>query len=183
MQTIRTHVKRMGLNKLVLAGGVATVLSPAILKASFPEPVDARPYANISQRNVFDLHDIPIQTQPPTNPPVLPNVFLTGITTLHDTKQAYLVVQSPAAAGKPAGPDRYFTLREGQREAMLEVIAIDPKAKTVTINNSGVVSTITFPTNQIAFSGRLDMNVTSKPALTAANPAPAMRPHGQFPPS
>lgn len=111
------------------------------------------PYNAIVERNIFDLHDPPPPPAPkPTNEPP-PNIHLTGITTILGKKQAYFMLQSRPLPGKPAAPDRYMTLVEGERREMLEVLEINPKMKTVKISNEGTVSTITFETNKIAFTG------------------------------
>ncbi len=135
------------LGSSVFAMGAGSAANAAIKTGDASAPYDA-----IGVRNIFDLHDVPVQEPPPTNV-VLPRVYLTGISTILGMKQAYFVVQWLSVPGKPAAADKYFTLSEGQKQAMLEVLAIDPKAKSVKINNSGTISTITFEANQIAFNG------------------------------
>jgi hypothetical protein len=109
------------------------------------------PYSAIWLRNVFDLKPAPPPPPPTTatnTPP--PNVELTGITTLLGTKRALFMVQESGGPGKPAGKPESYILTEGQRQGELEVLEISPKAKTVRIKVSDLVSTITFKTNQVA---------------------------------
>lgn len=150
-------MKRTGRIWLCVAGSAALAAGNDTVKAEIKEIAPHGPYHLISGRNVFDLHE-PKEVIPPTSTVALPKVYLTGITTLLGRKQAYFVVQLPAVPGKPPGSDKYFTLAEGQRLEMLEVLQIDPKAKLVTINNSGNVSTITFETGKIAFAGAASGN-------------------------
>jgi hypothetical protein len=101
------------------------------------------PYRVIVERNVFGLRPIrPVIVQQPAPP--LPNVILTGITTILKGKRALLKVQFPA---KPptAAKEQYCILAEGQREGPIEVLEIDTHTSNVKINNSGTVMTITFP--------------------------------------
>jgi hypothetical protein len=133
---------------LCLAGSAAMTTAVGTAQAAALD----RPYEAIAGKNVFHLHDAPeLANPPPTNAP-LPKVYLMGISTILGMKQAYFVVQLPPVPGKPAPADKYFTLSEGRKQEMLEVLAIDPKAKLVKINNSGAISTITFEANKIAFN-------------------------------
>jgi hypothetical protein len=139
------------------------------------------PYNPIVERNIFDLHDPPPPPEPkPTNAPP-PNIHLTGIPTILGKKQAYFMVQSAPVGGKPAQQDKFMTLSEGQRQEMLEVLEINPKAKLVKISNSGNVSTITFETNKIAYSaaagGGAAGNAAAHMGGMAPNPAPNYYPN------
>jgi len=162
-------VKKSAKKWASVLGGVVFAGASSATNAATPSGDAATPYDLIEQRNVFDLRDIPAQIHVIPDP-VLPRVYLTGIATVLDMKQAYLLVQAPAVPGRPAAPDKYMTLAEGQRQEMLEVLEINPKTKLVTINNSGRISTITFESNRIPVSGKLDIAVAGN--SPAAGPIP-----------
>jgi len=108
------------------------------------------PYRGIWLRNVFDLKPTPAQLVETANTEPPPNIKLTGITTILGNKQALFMVQAAAERGKPAGPEQSYILSEGQRRGVLEVVEINPKTATVKIKNEGVLSTITFPSNNVS---------------------------------
>src|SRR4051812_22963128 len=100
-------------------------------------------YQSISERNVFRLTEEP----PPKieEKPLAPQakVLLAGYSTIGGFKRAFLRVQYPAQAGQPAKEDS-LTLAEGQAEGGVEVVAIDDKAKQVTVKYEGSSLTLTF---------------------------------------
>jgi hypothetical protein len=101
------------------------------------------PYGGIVDRNVFALKPPPAP-EPPKPPPAPPTkIILTGITTILGKKQALLKAQIPAKPGEPAR-EVSLILTEGQRDEEIEVIAIDEKANTVKVNNSGTIQTLNF---------------------------------------
>jgi copper/silver efflux system protein len=104
------------------------------------------PYQAIVERNVFGLKPPapPAETEPPKPEP--PPITLTGITTF-GTKRALMILHAvPGRTGADARPQP-LVLAEGQREAGLEVLEIDAQAHIVTVNNSGVILTLTFKDN------------------------------------
>jgi hypothetical protein len=100
-------------------------------------------YQSIPDRNLFGLH----APQLPTNEPPalqLPKILLTGITTILGDKRA--LMRALPSGGKPGdtGKEQSLILGEGQREGNIEVLAIDERAGSVKVNNSGTVMTLTF---------------------------------------
>jgi hypothetical protein len=112
-----------------------------------PEP-PLEQFRNIPQRNVFGLKsgEAEPQTATPRTPP--PKLTLTGITTLLGNKLALMRAAIPAAPGAPA-QEKPLMLSEGQREGSIEVLAIDPKAGSVRVNDAGEVMTLTFAKNGV----------------------------------
>jgi hypothetical protein len=98
-------------------------------------------YRVIAKRNLFGL--TPVE-QPKTNlqPPALPKITLTGITTIFNDKRALLKILPPA--GAPGEREQSLILAEGQRIGALEVLAIDEIRGTVKANYSGIEITLTF---------------------------------------
>lgn len=95
--------------------------------------VDAQAaYDSIADKNAFRLKPLitaPTTPEPPVEPPS--EITLTGITTIFGDKLALLEVQPPGQ------PKAFLTLSEGQREGDVEIISIDERAETVTINYRG----------------------------------------------
>lgn len=115
---------------------ICPLASAGALRAS------GKAYQVIAERNVFGLRPEPAPV-PPTPPPPLPNIKLTCITTILGDKRAVFEVQMPAAPPQPA-KEEHYTIVEGQREGPIEVLAIDLKAETVKVNNSGTVMVLSF---------------------------------------
>jgi hypothetical protein len=100
------------------------------------------PYREISERNVFHLVPrVPARTQ--TNPEPLPKIRLTGITTILRGKRALLKVQFPAKPFTHPTEESYI-LKEGERAGPIQVLQINEKTAYVTVNDSGVVTNLTF---------------------------------------
>src|SRR5262249_54607760 len=73
----------------------------------------------------------------------LPKVQLTGITTILGGKRALFKVELPSKP--PARPkEESYILSEGQRGGPIEVLEINVKTEHVKIEDSGVVTNITF---------------------------------------
>jgi hypothetical protein len=97
-------------------------------------------YEIIASRNIFGLGQE--QGVIPTEPPKLvTDVKLVGITTL-GLKQALLTVNAPTADGKVA--PHSVTLCEGQQFGGVEVLQINPAARSVKVRKDSVESTIYF---------------------------------------
>jgi len=99
------------------------------------------PYSSISQRNVFGLRPPSRLTTERVQSP-LPKVWLTGITTIIG-KRALLKVEFPAKPGERP-KDESIILKEGQRAGPIEVLEINEKLERVKLNNSGMITNITF---------------------------------------
>src|SRR5262249_50667822 len=78
--------------------------------------------------------------EPPKPPP--PKITLTGITTFGG-KRALMKLNTPPKPGDQA-KELFLTLKEGQREGEVEVLAIDEKAGTVKVDDYGTIMDITF---------------------------------------
>ena len=104
------------------------------------------PYKVIYVRNIFSLRPpTPVQKpEPPAAPP--PNIILTGITTILGEKRAFLEITPPPKPPLPAKPQS-CSLTEGQQSDNVQVVEIDPKAETVKVSISGMVTTLTFEKN------------------------------------
>ena len=128
------------------------------------------PYGAIVERNVFDLHDPPpvkLEPDTPKGPP--PNIKLTGITTIFGMKQALLSVNKPGAAGKPP-TTIYLTLNEGQRRDDIEMLEINPKARTAKIKSDDMESLLNIETNHTAAGGQLRAAVRPPVAMRQSTP-------------
>jgi hypothetical protein len=143
--------------------GLAAFTLCASASAITADPTGSR-FSGIAERNVFGLKAAPVQedVQPPA---AVPKLILTGITSMFGQKRVLLRAQPPAAAGTQP-KEESFILSEGQREGPVEVLAIDPNASSVLVNNSGTVMTLTFEKNG------------AKSAGTSAPPAPPTLPGG-----
>lgn len=106
------------------------------------------PYHGIVERNVFDVHAAlpPPPPDPNASLPPPPNIRLQGITDILGRKQVLFKVQLPAKAGVPA-KEESFILTVGERQGEIEVLAINPKAGTVTMKNYGVVTNLSLELN------------------------------------
>lgn len=108
------------------------------------DSAETNPYAIISQRNVFGLREPPpvIIAKPiavPTND--LPELMLTGIADFPKAKWALL---TSTERGKQ--PRRY-TLKPGDKEGDLQVVAIDAEAGTVHVLHGSRELVLTFDTH------------------------------------
>lgn len=105
------------------------------------------PYKVIYARNLFRLRP-PVSATAAAPKPTLPasTIILTGITTILGSKRAFLEITPPP---KPPQPAKAIScvLTEGQREAGVEVLQIDPKTEFVKVSNNGTPMTLTFDKN------------------------------------
>ena len=127
----------------ILLLSIMEVLAPCCHAIAGSLSGSSNPYRLIAERNAFGLRPVPTAiVRQPALP--LPNVILTGITTILEGKRALLKIQLPAKPPTPA-KEQYCILAEGQRDGPIEVLEIDMRTSNVKINNSGTVMTITFP--------------------------------------
>jgi hypothetical protein len=95
------------------------------------------PYLRIAARNVFGL--VPAKRLATDLPPApLTRVRIVGITTMLGDKRALLKVYLPAIPPEPA-KEVSCILTTGQREGPIEVLEIDERVGSVTVNNAGTV--------------------------------------------
>lgn len=140
-------------------------------------------YTVIPERNSFGLKEPkPFEAPPPTpQPAALPKLTLTGITTILGTKQALFKVVPPPRPGEAQKEESYI-LAEGQKEGILEVVAIDEDQGRVRVKNSGtlVVLDIDRDGPKPATAGtNLTMQVAGAPLYGANTSAvPALSPTG-----
>jgi hypothetical protein len=135
---------------------------------------DAEPnrYESIPDRNIFGLKPIE-QPQVSNQPPVLPKLFLTGITTILGNKRVLLKEVPPTGSPGATNKEESLILTEGQREGHVEVLAIDEKAGRVRVNNSGNEMTLTFEKDGIKQATPAPPTAPALPgALPGAAPAP-----------
>ena len=100
------------------------------------------PYRRIIERNLFRLKPAPVPTFAPL-PASQPKVVLTGITTILGDKRALLKIQFPAQP--PAKPrEDTCILTEGQSDGPVRVLQINVKAASVTVDDAGTQTVVTF---------------------------------------
>jgi hypothetical protein len=97
----------------------------------------ANPYQKIGEHNLFGLQPPPPVNQVAGTPP--PQIVLNGLTTVFGDKRALFKTLPTADSPK----EQSYILAEGQRTGEIEVLSVDMKAGTVTINNHGIVQLIT----------------------------------------
>lgn len=124
-----------------------------LLCSVFGSPSQTNPYADIVQRNVFGLREPPALRLPdpvvgPTND--LPELMLTGIA---DFRKAQWALLTSAERGKQ--PRRY-TLKVGEREGDLQVLAIDAEAGTVHVLHGAAEVVLTFDTHGLPTATKLE---------------------------
>jgi len=116
----------MGLRRKVLVLGVS--LLPFIAEAATDD------FASIPKRNVFRL--LPkLEQKPPEIQPELPQLTLQGVTTLLDSRQALLKIQSKA---KLTPTEVCCILSEGQERDGVKVLRVEMESGTVWLTNQGV---------------------------------------------
>ncbi len=114
---------------------LATIVPP--LKGMAPNR-----FERIPQRNVFGLKGQEPQTPSGAPPPSLPNITLTGITTILGQKLVLLKAQPPVPKGGQAPKPEPMILAEGQKEGPIKVLSIDVGSGDVKLDNSGTVMTL-----------------------------------------
>jgi hypothetical protein len=125
------------------SGGVAIGLAGVLLLTANARAVttDAKgnPYQGIVERNVFALKPAPPPEANLPPPPPPPPIELQGITEISGRLSAMFSVSEVPPGSKPGTPAQKISkvLGLGQRDGDIEVVAIDPKARTVTFNNHG----------------------------------------------
>lgn len=147
-------VPPLGGSSVILGMLVSLTLAPAGRAAINDTPpatgysTGDEPYSAIWTRNVFDLTPKPPPEQPKSTAPPPPNVKLIGIYTLFG-KRAILTLQEPSTKpGQPPSKEESYTMTEGERRGGLELLEIDPKGRTVKIQNEGNTSTLAIETNK-----------------------------------
>ncbi|HWF18345.1 MAG TPA: hypothetical protein VG754_03720 [Verrucomicrobiae bacterium] len=135
---------------IAFASGARANVSDATAGTDMSGVSTDQPYSAIWVRNVFDLKpkDPPPSTAPTeTAPPS--NIKLMGIYTIFG-KRALLGVLEGQMPGQAAKKEECYNMSEGERRGSLEILEINPNARTVKIKNDQIVSTITFETNKPA---------------------------------
>ncbi len=138
------------------------------------------PYQGIVDRNVFALKPPTPPPPPPDNRPPPPKIWLTGITTILGKKLVLLKTQGTPRPGVK-GEDESYTLTVGQRQGDVEVLEINERDGIVKVNNSGVVTNLTWEGNgiKVATPAPAAAAAPGAPANTAFAPgAPGAMPHG-----
>ena len=102
------------------------------------------PYQLIVERNAFGLLPYVAPAPVMTTAKALPQVILTGLTTITGTKLALLKVELKNAK---RSKEESCVLKEGEADGPVRVLNIDMKAGTVKVDNSGEVTQLTFQTN------------------------------------
>jgi hypothetical protein len=151
----------------VISCSFLLLLSPA-------HAITDTPYQAIVDRNVFALKPPPPPpvNNPEANKPPPPPITLTGITTILNSKRAFISVNMPAKPPEPAKVQS-FMLREGERDGDIEVLEIDEKAGMVKVNEFGTITNLTWEKNGLKMAGGQ--------AAPAPNPAGGVPPPPQNP--
>src|SRR5882724_3443258 len=105
-------------------------------QAAAPGTADSNPYLAIIGHNAFGL----VPTPPPVDqdaktPP--PEITLNGITTIFGDKRALFKVRTQSPVN-----EKSCMLSEGQRDGDIELLSVDVKKNSITVNNQGVIQTI-----------------------------------------
>lgn len=141
------YIPRMRVELLGLLLSIAGLgFGNAELHASVADSTPAH-YQNIPRRNVFGLTAPSTLVQTSAPPRQLPQLTLTGITTILGDKRALLKARQPNARTNQVTAEDSMILAEGQRAGPVEVLAIDENAGRVKVKNSGTVETLTFEAN------------------------------------
>jgi hypothetical protein len=154
-------------------GGALVGLTICLSASAVVPGSSTNQYDRISIRNVFGLKDPPPVVVPPPPPPALPKIILTGIATISGSKLAFLRVQFLAKPGEPAR-EQSMMLKEGQREAGIEILQIDEKAGRIQVNNLGTEMPVTFDKDALKTAATANTN----PAAVSANPMAPIPPTG-----
>jgi hypothetical protein len=96
---------------------------------------NAKDFATIARNNAFRLNTSKPELKPPVIQPNLPRVSLQGVTTLLDSRQALLTIQT---ATKPDAAEVSCILGEGQALVGVKVLRIDMESATVWLTNQDV---------------------------------------------
>lgn len=141
------------------------------------------PYQAIVDRNVFGLKPPPPPAPDPASvKPPAPKLTLLGITTLLGKKRALLKFTGPAKPGEQA-KETSLMLAEGQRDGDIEVIQVDEKVKSVTVDDFGTPTVLTMDkdspkTTSAPAPGGPPPGAPAMPSLpspTGGTPAPPLR--------
>jgi hypothetical protein len=93
------------------------------------------PYLAVAGHNPFGLVSPPSPTvQDIRTPP--PEITLNGIMTIFGDKRALFKMRTQS------GEEKSFILSEGQRDGDIELLSVDIKQNTITVNNRGVIQTV-----------------------------------------
>jgi len=125
--------------------------------------IKENPYQSIVARNPFGLRPMPVPAQPPVEPtpaPPLPEIKLTGITTLLGTSKALFQYEDKQTK-KLEFPS---PLSEGQTYKTFTVLGIDIENQRVRIQNGETQATLDF------------VNDGVKPIVVASAPVPTRLP-------
>jgi hypothetical protein len=128
-----------------LLGGLALVALVSPAYALTPDPA-ANPYQVVVERNVFGLKPAPrpedLIPPPAPTPPI--QVKLQGITEgiLGGKRQVLMKIMEPPS--KPGTPpaERGVIMDEGERLGSITVLAIDPVARSVKLDNNGTITNL-----------------------------------------
>jgi hypothetical protein len=143
-------------------GGLAALAGATALSASAVQ----NPYQEITERNVFNLRPPPAPGEPPKVEPG--PLTLTGISTF-GVKRALIMLAGPPGKTNSHVKAQSVMLGEGQREGGLEVLHINEKNRTVTVNDSGTITTLGFAPTGNSPAPR-PQAAPAAPAAPAANP-------------
>ncbi len=103
------------------------------------------PYQRIVERNVFALQAVVPRVAENPPPLIIPNITLTGITTILGRKIAFVTI----AAAKPGQPPEFLMLAEGQSGGGFEVKEIDDQAGCVKVEGYGQGMALSFGQNNV----------------------------------
>ena len=123
----------MKLNLNIATLVLGALVFTGLARAAEPD-AGANPYRAIVKHNTFGLVPPPstVVFNAATSPP---DITLNGIMVVFGRK--YALFKLPASKG-----GKNYLLAEGQSDGEIELLAVDNRAGTITINNHGAVQTI-----------------------------------------
>jgi hypothetical protein len=139
-----------------------------VAEAAAADDPSVNPYLVIAKHNSFGLVILPAPTvQDAGTPP--PEITLNGIMAISDDKRALFKVRDQSS-----GKEKSYILSEGQRDGDIELLSVEMKNSTITVNNHGVVQTIAicktpvFPPveNTVAAAGGVNPSANGNPGIS-----------------
>ena len=115
---------------------------------SEPQKSTRADYEYIIQRNAFNLIpplQPPIGPGPTLPPTIVPEINITGISTINNIKRVYLMIPP----SKEVPETRYMTLREGDLQNGVSIVSINEKSDEVVIRNTGQEETLSFASHGV----------------------------------
>ena len=164
-----TNMRKGGKVAVCLLASLA--LAPLLKAQARNTGADAGPYGAIVDRNIFDLQPIPPPPKITPPPPTPPNVKLIGLLATTDHPQAVIWSQEASMPPKPAVT---WIMREGQRQANVEVLEIDIAARTAKVQIDDNVTVLKLEEKGAPAGPTGPVNIAAAAARRGQPAAPAL---------